>query len=346
MSFPKTVTVPLPENLRFIDRTFLEAKLSTDNSDHQMDFASWPGMIGDDLIHTLGLLSLETAELIYSVIKPKIGDKTVHTPKDLTRITHDSGESFREYFVIDGDMDDFSDEQLQAFLLIGAQFEKIADWRKIARYYNDAPDDQKLAINTFFWEFRRLGLESLMSKTGLALPMPDALLSKNTKTVDGEVFVHCNLAKDWVRDDLFYRQYKISSTNSISNTATTIAYAGTLEQAIARATQFALSKNGPVLDKTGKPKVLSDSALNISMTKLSINLDSGSFNTTVSTADLVRNVKVLPDSTTVLDCKLSWGPGKSPVIREKAFRSALYATEKLFGVQWSKVHNLENELGL
>ena len=358
MSLPPFIDVPLPENLPFIDSKFREARqistvswkrnsyglLSTEEESIE-SLPKWPGMIGDDVLKNIASLSQGTFETILSVIRPNISGNTILTAKDLDKITRQSSKGFREYFVINSDYDDFTNEQLKVFLLIGANLGKHVDWRKIAKLYNDSPDDQKAAINAFFVNICLSGIEPLLG-AGSALQLPDALRSTETKEIAGEVYVHCDIANDWVRDDLFHRQFKVTTTLSYSKEPTVIAYAGTLEQAIARATVYTLGKNGVILDAEGNPKII-DKPQKQTSCALCIYFETDTTSRVVAIANLRRNLKTLPDSLMELDCRLEWGPAKMlGPFTEKPFRKALYATEKLLGVNWSKALHLEDALGL
>jgi hypothetical protein len=357
MSVPRLITVPLPEQLPFIDSKFSESKqistvtwkrsgglLCTDEEPGK-NLPKWPGMVGDDVLYTIAALSQENFEAILSVIRPNISGSTILNTNDLDKITRQSSKGFREYFVIDEDHDNFTDDQLKVFLLIGANFEQHADWRKIARLYNAAPDDQKNAMSEFFVNLRLFGLEELMSAAP-DMKVPEALLSTKTKEIDGDVYVHCDIAKDWVRDDRFHRQFKVTMTLSFSQEPTVIAYAGTLEQAIARATAYTLGKNGVILDADGKPKVI-DKPQKQTSGAVCIYFETDTSSRVVAIANLRRHLKTLPDSITESDCRLEWGPAKTlEPFTDQGFRKALFATEKLLGVSWSKAFHLEDALGL
>lgn len=357
MSLPPFIDVPLPENLPFIDSKFREARqISTvtwqrsgssllSTKDESTNLPKTPGTVGDDVLKAFAALSQHNFETILPIIKPTISGSTILTAKDLETITRQSTKGFREYFVIDSDYDGFTHDQLKAFLLIGANLEKHVDWRKIATLYNDSPDDQKAAINAFFVNICLIGIEPLLG-AGSALQLPDALRSTETKEIAGEVYVHCDIANDWVRDDLFHRQFKVTTTLSYSKEPTVIAYAGTLEQAIARATVYTLGKNGVILDAEGNPKII-DKPQKQTSCALCIYFETDTTSRVVAIANLRRNLKTLPDSLMELDCRLEWGPAKMlGPFTEQSFRKALYATEKLLGVSWSKALHLEDALGL
>jgi hypothetical protein len=365
MLLPQIIAIPLPENLPFIDSKFREARqistvslklsgssLVSTEDESRACRPKAPCEVGDDALKSFASLSQSTFETLLSIIRPNISGRAIHNAKELERATLQHAKGFREFFVLDSKKDSFTHDQLKFFLLMGANFEKHADWRKVAELYNEAPDDQKTAINAFFVNMSLSGIEPLLG-AGPALPLPDVFPLTKTQKIEGETYAHCDIANGWIRDDLFHRQFKITLTHSYSNEPTVIAYAGTLEQAIARATQFTLNKNGLILDPDGKPKLVSSITQKTSSSAVCIYFERDTSSSAVAIAKLSYHLKILPDSTAERDCKLEWGPCKMPAfagktfpITDKAFRSALYATEKQLGVQWSKAHHLEDALGL
>jgi hypothetical protein len=337
MSKHPPIKIPLPENLPFIDRVFKKTQKLT--ADEQGVLAcAWLGMdfIGDEMPGILERLNPETFQTLLSLFKPTVLGQVISSHEHLNQITQ---ENLQQY-------SDFNFEQLKTFFLIGAECERAVDWRKIAYLYNESPDDQKEVISEFFDEFR-LHLDDLddLMLRGYDWEIPAPLLALETKEIDGEQFVLCPINKDWVLDYLFHRQFKISYTDSYV-TDHVAAYAGTLEQAIAKATTSAIMRNGPEIDSMGRPRKLTQIELDQYKLTTSIHAEIGASSELVATAALHRSIKVMPDSTTEKDCKLLWGPNKSTLFREREFRAALYKVEKLYGLQWSKVNDLDNALGL
>jgi hypothetical protein len=338
MSKHTPINVPLPENLPFIDRAFERSQKFKADEQGFLSHA-WLGTewVGEDMPWILECLNPENFQTLLSLFKPTVLGQVILSHEHLNQITHEHLEQYS----------DFNFEQLKTFLLIGAECEKVVDWRKIARLYNESPDDQKQAISAFFDAFRHHldDLDDLMERGVFDWNIPAPLLVLETKEIDGEQFVLCPIAKDWVPDHLFHRQFKISHTDSYV-TDHLFAYAGTLEQAIAKATESAILRNGPEIDSMGKPRKLSQIELNKYKLTTSIYAEIGTSSELVAAAELFRGIKVMPDSTMEKDCKLLWGQNKSTLFRDREFRSALYKVEKLYGLQWSKVNDLDDALGL
>jgi hypothetical protein len=335
MHTPASVSVPDADQLPFINEAFHSTQR----------ILTSPSEIPDSLVKVLKSWSQESLESLMAILQPKFDGRIIRTSGDLDAFTIESRDDFREYFVIDPDHDNFTDSQLKVFLLIAGGCEQNIDWRKFSRLYNAATYPEKKAISSLLHGIRPIDLNDLVN-TGLSPhSLPDALLATQTKEVDGETFVYCEIAKDWLRDDLFHKQFMLSLFQSFTMQPEAIAYAGTLEQAIAKATTFTLGKNGPLLDSSGRPRFMDEDTLKRNPHSVYIHFHDGAQLSQVAGARLSRRLLKLPDSTNALDCQLQWGSCKAP-FAEKDFRKALYATEKLFGVQWSKVHNLEDALGL
>lgn len=347
MTSAKTITIPLADNLPFINTRFQDAAVKEEDEAHGMDGEVWPGMIGDDLVATLDAFDTSTFSALMTALSPAVNKSTIRSRKDLEVAADQNGNSYRGYFVEEGDFDDFSDEQLQVWLLKSCAYPKDIDWRVVVSIFNESTPDQQKAIDAFFWEFRRLNLESLTKPGGLVLKVPESLYSNDTRSVDGKAQVFCKIAQEWMPDDKFHTQFSVTYTDGLANAVTIIGYAGTCEQAIAKATAFTRSNDGPIdvktqIQKDGTRKVVSPIAGKRVAGTVSISFG----NVRVASADLERSVEVESDQYASAGCKLAWGERKAGPLSEQQFRRALWSVEKLIGVRWSKVHHLENDLGM
>jgi macrodomain Ter protein organizer (MatP/YcbG family) len=330
MTNPTMIEIPLPENLPLIDKAFSYAAIHKE--ENEWDLETWPGVIGDDLV---AALESPIVSKLLAILYPAVKGVVVKSLEDLALCAQNNKAKFLE------DADDenenvegFTDEHLQAFLLQRATYAKhIIDWRNLARLFNESSPQEQAAIDLFFWEFHRLAFQDLFKHKGLDLPVPAALLENIETRKDGdETFIHCKLADFWLRDDAFCRQFHVSSVENLTNSITTIGYAGTLEQAIAKASLYAMdkvpfeqkiNKLGNIIAVGGRPN------------SITIWLD----REVVAKAD--RKVVGNPG-----EQRLLWGKCTSNRITDNQFKKALYSTEKLLGVQWSKAYHLEDALGL
>lgn len=347
MSSAKTLPLPLVENLPFINTSFQDAMVKAEDEAHGMDPETWPGIIGDDLVETIKAIETNTLTTLLTTLRPVVNKSLILSGKDLEVAAVENGNSYREYFVEEGDFDDFTDEQLQVWLLKSCAYPKDIDWRVVVSLYNESSPDQQKAIDSYFWEFRRLQLDSLTKTAGRVLNVPESLYSNDTRSVDGKAQVFCKIAQEWMPDDKFHTQFSVTYTDGLANAVTIIGYAGTCEQAIAKATAFTRSNDGPIdvktqIQKDGTRKVVSPIAGKRVAGTVSISFG----NLRVASADLERSVEVESDQYASAGCKLAWGERKAGPLSEQQFRRALWSVEKLIGVRWSKVHHLENDLGM
>lgn len=320
------IEIPLPENLPVIDKAFAYSNVG---QEEEWDLETWPGMIGDDLVICLQWPG--TSKLL-AILQPTIRGFVVKSLEDLALCAQNNKAKFMEE-AGDENVEGFTDKHIQAFLLQRATYPKHIDWRSTARLFNESPPKEQKEIDWFFWEFHRCMFEDLLKHKGLDLPVPAVLFANIETRQDGdETFIHCKLADAWLRDDSFCRQFHVSTTEAVTNTITHIGYAGTLEQAIAKASLYAMDKTpfeqqvnalGNLLAVGGRPR------------SITIRLD--------------REIIATADHKTI---GLSWGRGlrwgncSSDRITDQQFKKALYSTEKLLGVQWSKAYHLEDALGL
>lgn len=319
------IEIPLPENLRIIDKVFAYSFIGED----EWDLETWPGMIGDNLV---AALHCPVISKLLAILEPKIHGVVVKSLEELSLCAQNNKAQFIED-AEDENVEGFSDEHLQAFLLQRATHTNV-DWRRLAHLFNESSPEEQRQIDWFFWEFHRCMFEDLLKHKGMDLPVPAVLLAKNETRQDGdETFIHCKLADNWLRDDVFSRQFHVSTTEAVTNSITDIGYAGTLEQAIAKAILYSMDKGtsfeqkinalGNVLAVGGRPH------------SVTLRLD----RVIIATAER----KMVGESG---ERRLLWGACTSDRITDRQFRNALYATERLLGVQWNKGRDLEEALGL
>jgi hypothetical protein len=320
---------PLLENLPMIDRAFA---LSTTAHDEDWDMASWPGMIGDNLIEALQAINPAVMTSLFAILQPTVKGTLIGSLEDLERCAAENKEDCLEELEVE-DLGEFSNKHLEVFLLQRATYPKHIDWRKLVNLLYDANNQEKQAIDWFFWEFHRTSTLSLLGSKAMEIEVPSALLPNNqVKQEGGETFIHCDVANAWLRDDEFYRQYEVSVNDYSINCTGIVGYAGTLEQAFAKATLYTLSNNAPKkleADPLGNMTFLNGQFAEITLRRRK---------SLVAKADLKKHSSG--------NHKLEWNIVPNGSMEAKQVKSALYATEKALSLQWSKVHDLEDALGL
>lgn len=341
MTIKASIQIPSPENLPFIDRNFSENFREAFEDDEDMFISEWPGIMGHDLLEAYRALDLTRVVAIFDILKPSAAGQPVRSHRDLQVAAASGEQAFMEKFG-DEDLDDFTPEMLEMYHLHSAILAKHIDWRKVAEAYNDAPDGQKAALDTFFWGFYRASLSDLMTKGARSASMPAGLAANETLVIDGAVHVICPIARQPVPEAEFHRQFEVHVNEGIAGLVEVLGYAGTLEKAIAIATAYTLGKNGPVINpNTGEPKALSPQVVSGQMSKFTIKLHTKE----VAKGDTIHSV-AKSSGQAAQTCRIEWEYRKSDLVTESAFRKTLWATEKLFDVSWGKTHHLQQDLGI
>ena len=337
----KAVTVPLPENLPFINDWFVQSAQKVEDDRSAMDADVWPGMVGKDLIKSMSCLSPTTYSGLFEALRPTVYKKLILTPKDLEDVSVEKSAFLRELYLEDDDFEYFSHDQLKVWLLYSAKYPNDIDWRKVATLYNESPDDQRQAINDFLWDFRRLEIHSLLDQKGLDLPLPESLRSNRSRSVGGEEQLFCEMTQQWLRDDVFHSRFEVVYTQGFH--AGVAGYAGTLQQAIAKAIAYVQSMDSQIsLPEADMSEFIRKNTQLPVNGQVRINYEGKR----VVAGDLSRTFNTLTDSSAAQLNKLSWGERQSGPFSEQYLRKALWSTEKLFGLQWSKVRHLEDDLGM
>jgi hypothetical protein len=329
MSVLSQIETPTLENLPMIDRAFAKA---VRHDDWRLD--AWVTGVAVDLDIAFACLSSSVVSGLFKAMQPIIGGKLIQSAEDLDRIDRESLEDYLGESELDS-LASLDSKHLQLYLLQRATFPEHIDWRQVADVFNEALVDQKSAIDRFFWEFCEKGVVYLLNTKSMDLPVPSVLYSKDEVLQDGdERFVYCNIANAWMREEAFYRQFVVRVRDHYTTEGDAfLGFSGTLEQAFAKATLYAMSKNNPApnqVDPFGMVNTAGGRPFTLTLRRRHSLLGSAEIN----------------HMNTSTPRRLEWSLIKNGAIDEKVLRAALYSTEKLLGVQWSKVRDLEGALGL
>lgn len=218
-------------------------------------------------------------------------------------------------------------EQLQAYLLYHARCEHEIHWGQVVDLYNSSPRDQQIAICNFFDEFLNRPLHGLLTCRGPE-PLPaelEPVMQTRQNGISTEVF--CPPWNTWVRDDKITSLLMVEGRLATGGEFHVISYASCIEEACARATQFAanIDPYHPVVQ------------LNISLEEKVV------ASTMIVSAKSGRSA---PGSKR-LPIRLDWNlKNTGPEFTSDQVRNALIKAETFYGFRWSKVKKLEDELGL
>lgn len=220
-----------------------------------------------------------------------------------------------------------TEAQVQAFLLHDARHTFEIHWGYVVDIYNESSPDQQQAICIFFENFLNRQLPELVKTKGPG-PVPEPLQPvMRTQNIGGEVKVQCHTFKDWVREDILSSRFSVEGRRM--NTASEyhfLAFASSLDEAFAHATAYATS----------------------------LKADNELYSIQISLHDVVICSSRLISAGTAksqpgrhrLPVRLEWGPTASKDVSNEAIRQAAIKAEKHYGVRWSLVKKLEDELGL
>lgn len=218
----------------------------------------------------------------------------------------------------------YTQEQLQSYLIFCNRAELSPHWGDLADLYNESTDDQRIAIHGFFKSCLNRSLEDLYSVPAPPLEIPSVLREAPvTSEVDGKTKYFSQHAQQWRRDDHYQSSFWIEGRSDDDKELILIATAPSLKEAIALASAYTKGlAEAPEFDR--------------------IIIDFDRYE--IAEADLVDFKK----SDGGYAAKLNWDYEKC---KHKAFpkdtvlETAL-STEKVLGIQWSKVNRLENDLGM
>ena len=220
-----------------------------------------------------------------------------------------------------------TDEQIQAYLLQGARHSFEIHWGHVADLYNVSTPDQQQSICDFFDNFLNRQLPELMKTKGPG-PLPETLLPiVRSRDIGGEILVRCHTIGDWVREDVLSGRFSVDGKlMSSSGEYHLLAFGSSLAEAIAQATAYAQTLSADS-ELYSIQIVLNDVTLS-SIRLISAGTD-----------------RALPGKHR-LPVRLDWSDSASKDVSNEDFRKAAIKAEKHFGVRWSLVKKLEDDLGM
>jgi hypothetical protein len=335
MSFDRRIPLPTLDNLPFIDSEFLIVRMSGLSQPAGVDEQPWPDMVDESFLASLNLLSRQTAIDLFSAIKPSFHGATVRSLEDLQVLAGDLTTNYRTRAAYEGRPRDFTEGHMQAYILTLAEYSKEIDWRRVATLFNRSSEDQRDALDAFFWEFKRIDLQDLMRKKGPDLKLPDGLRTNKSRTgLDGRE-IYCEIANKWLVDDAFSRQFRVIFRDAISCACTEVGSGGTIEMAIAKATAFAIMREK-------RYPACTSGTLGSILVRYKGDL--------VANANLLRSLEMDVDDDRQPSPSntggLIWNEPPSSVMPKERFRKSLRKVEKMFDITWSKVRHLEEDLGM
>lgn len=349
---------------------------------HRADDREWPNQEGDADFYTdnfevpgcvrvaalapIQAMSDDTLARLCKIIRPEIFETKILSRDDLSRCAADNAQRFDE------DDGEFTLEQLEGYIMAHAVFSDPTPWASLADLYNDSPVDQQAAIHGYFVHCRNRTLSVLMDVPGPDISIPESLVGAVKRDViDGQSMIYSDPMQEWLREDVFLQQYQVQAILNSTESFFLLATAPTLSQAIAKATAYTkaakgslvtdsivIKHQGSYLSKAEFKHLVPDDAelmeMIMSPVKLIWDLDFGEKHKRSSELKVMRltqSALEAADPSISMQLQAQADELKQHIaarrIPEMAdLRRQIFSVEKAFGLQWSKVHQLENDLGM
>lgn len=281
-----------------------------------------PSKIDNELMAPLAAMSDETFEALCSVLRPRIYSDVITNRNSLANMAQLRYSEFYD------DANPVSLDQVMTHLFLNARSSRYVEWARLAELYNRSPDDQQEALYRFFTDCQNRDLGFLFRLKAPEFDLP-ATFDKplQTRVENGEKQVFDVAAGEWLMEGVVMNQFEVHAID-FQNRDILIATAPTLELAIARGINGVIGFSGTLFS-----------------TSISQN---GRF---VASGDIEFTSGEHPRLKDK-DPRITWThtdqrPSKNEGgITKTEFIKTLYDTEAALGMQWSKVSQLEDELGL
>jgi hypothetical protein len=322
------------------------------------EYFDFPASVRNHHIAPLLAMSDFTFNSLFALLKPSIYDTEIRTKADLEALAFRKTPSY----VVneEDDCGPYTAGQLQTYLMFHADMSKSVQWAKVASLYNESAPDQQESILKYFLNHHDIDLPDLLGTTGPAIILPECVQEEfQTKAKNGDAYHFSEVMQKWLREDRFHQQYRIDIVLTSLNARYLIGGAPTLDQAIAKASlclkddEYAAGKWRLDILQFAEPvahaEVIAGKGI---ITKLKWNLDQlGADRSYVQgiKKDAMRSLNTFrseEDKIMANVARLEALLDKPIPVPLKDFREAVYRVEKALGLQWSKVHDLEDALGL
>lgn len=307
----------IPSVKHVIPHAFTRDAWNFDDKSFNMALFASAERVGEEQLASLSAMSDDTFERLVGRFRAVVNDGLIRCRKDLM-ISCASAEH---------EHPGATEAQIQAFLLHGARHTFEIHWGYVADVYNESSPDQQQAICNFFENFLNRQLPELMKTKGPG-PVPGPLQPiLRSQEFGPEAKVQCHTYHGWVREDVLAERFSVEARRM--NTPSEyhlLAYASTLDEAFAHATAYIIN----------------------------LKADSDLYSIQVSVYDgVICSSRLMSAGTTKalpgkhrLPVRVEWGSSASKDVSNEDIRKAAIKAENHFGVRWSLVKKLEDELGL
>lgn len=377
-SHPTWIAPPKPENAIFINQVFTgwETGFTNAQGEKVETRASWRDKLGDgfdfpDLVSSESAAAIKsmtdsTFKALFGILDASISQELIDNKANLERRAVVEFE--RQCIKNDRDelgLGPFTHDQVQAYVMFDCQFTRHPNWRKLTELYNDSTDDQQQAIHQYFVKFHGISLKALVATTGPNIEIPKITSAPRTKEHYGDLYLLNEDSQRWLREDAHHSQYKVCLISKEQPVIVTlVAGAPTLEEAAAKATVVAQKYQdlGPLnqflsIDITYRSKSIMEAFIfdtaapgvsDIPTVKLRWSMKLDQYRARVQS--IVDGLQKVDDPTDDLHevriKKLSKILKSLPRFSHEDLQKKVLSAERAVGVQWAKVYQLEDDLGL
>lgn len=378
---PSKLKAPALSDYPFISLVFAERAGGFENSEGKVvipemglhtkigeKLFDWPSAITVQTLAPIEAMTDATFSALCSILRPKHGETQIDSKLSLALLS----EKRRQYVKPDEEngLADFSFDQLQAFTFFEAELSQNIHWGNLVQLYNESDRGQQEAIYQYFSIWRGMELETLLAHKAHEIAVPSAVQeSFETRHHAGNDFIFCNERQKWLRDDRFYQQYRLDVSIDGSSASFLLSSAPTLKQAVAKATAYVLSgmaghvgrieiyKSGaPVghaaVRHTAVPAKDGQPATKKSKLKWSfddVGVDIAHIDALKRYWKLAKGDYQHPAEVAAMEAdieRMEALKAGTPPISSEQLASTVQEVEKAMGLQWSKVHRLEEDLGI
>jgi hypothetical protein len=283
--------------------------------------------VGPAQMAPLAAMSDETGAGLFSILGVIIRETLIESKTDLINVAIQEMEDPDD----DYSTEDSSLDQLQSFLLHHAKQDMNPHWIELAEFFNGLAQDQQHAVNQFFTHCLNRPLDVLLAVPGPQHELPTVITQDlEIHAQDGKHYAFCEIDQHWFRDADLNDKFQITGISQFLavDRRLRIATASTLKEAVARASLYVqnIDSNDVIrkIEIKYMGKVLAVAGIQS------------------------KDMWSKPIPHIELPAKLNWDREKAGTdeITNQQFFKTLLETEKLLGLQWSKVQKLEDELGL
>lgn len=376
---PSRLTVPAIEAHPFI--TVVNSILNL-GMKHQADDTHWPDLSGDAdfsvdnfehpgcvqpySLAPIQAMTSKTFSKLCAVLKPTFLETEITSQDSLA----DAAMIHAHRFEDDEDVGEFTLDQLQGYIMHNAVIQTDVPWASLAELYNESIASQQEALHQFFIRCRNRNLEVLMDVPAPTLGIPEGFSETlPSKVEDGQIYLLSKSRQAWLREDVFQQQYQVHGVHNNNGITYLLGAAPTLREAVGKASAYANKASGSmVLDYIAIKHLgsylakatfdfVNDADLGemlVSPVTLRWNMDypaertrqhDAKIKTLGSEMTLAKDLRIVDQLQAQVD-EIQAQIDAMHLPKREDFKRLVFSVEKALGLQWTKVKQLEDDLGM